>query len=172
MNQGQPALKMARGRETLTPEEGIGSSSYKPKEAKEGSGCAGLNLCTKVGWSETRVERTERREITHGLDAIAALQRARVALIDHGRLISLRGAVVGGEPVVSELLVLGEGAGSGEGGENENDGSKGAGEHLGMKLLKEKFQKDAKVVELGLFRLNIHLEKGCLFIPILRAGGN
>ena len=89
-----------------------------------------------------------RREITHGLGLVAALQRARVALIGHGGLIFLgRIGVGGGEPVD-----LGEG--SGEGGKNEDNGSKGAGEHLGMKVFeRESLRKDVWVVELVLVRL-------------------
>jgi len=66
----------------------------------------------------------------------AALQCARVALIDRGRLISR----VGTDVVVRKPVVLGEGAGKGR--ENEEDGSKGAGEHLGIKLLRGVYRKD------------------------------
>jgi hypothetical protein len=84
-----------------------------------------------------------RRELTHGLGLVAALQRARVALIDHGGLISLGGTGVGGgEPV-------GLGEGSGEGGKNEDDGSKGAGEHLRMKVFERESLRKDWVVELG-----------------------
>jgi len=64
------------------------------------------------------------------LGLVAALQSARVALIYRGRLISRVG-----KDVVGKTVALGEGAG--KGGENEEDGSKGAGEHLGIKLLRE-----------------------------------
>jgi len=76
-----------------------------------------------------------RREITHGLGIVAALQRARVTLIDRGRLISLGGAGGGG----GETVGLGEG--SGEGGKNEDNGSKGAGEHFEMKVFERKSSK-------------------------------
>jgi len=76
-----------------------------------------------------------RRGMTHGLGTVAALQRARVALIDVGRLISLSGTKVGGgEPVTW-------GEGSGKGGQNEEDGSEGAGEHPDMKVFERKSSK-------------------------------
>jgi len=67
--------------------------------------------------------------MTHGLDLVAALKSAGVALIDGGTLIA-----GGGKDSVSAdiVQVLKDTKGAGKGGEDEDQGGEGANEHLGL----------------------------------------
>ena len=70
---------------------------------------------------------------------VAALDGARVALIDGGRLSPINDIALGGRAVVvanvfasGTSAVSREGTDSDKGGESEDDGSKEASEHLGL----------------------------------------
>jgi len=77
-------------------------------------------------------------EITHSFGVVAALNGARVALVDGGRssLIAIarsRKAVTVANVLAGSMsAVPREGTGSDKGGESEDDGSDEASEHLGL----------------------------------------
>lgn len=76
--------------------------------------------------------------MTHGLDLLAALKSAGVALIDGGgsTIASVGTAIAsGGTDSISvgigDSVVVEDTNGTGKGGEDENNGGEGAKEHLG-----------------------------------------